>query len=118
VSAVQVFEGNASWDATLRTGRTGPFATFGLAADDGQRFEVVAFGAAVGASGTVRKGDRLRVGTRRPPADRAWRTTDGSEHHGVRLVAVSVEILDPLPAGEARQRVVDRIISAEEALEA
>lgn len=120
MSAVHVFEGNACWDAKLGAGRSGCFVTFGMATDDAQRFEVIAFGGVVSSAEPVCCGDRVRVTARRPAAERTWRTSDGSERHGVRLVASRVEVVDPLPAEDARRRIIRRVLgtSPGEVLEA
>lgn len=105
------YEGNLSWPVEVRTGASGrPWAAFGLVTDDHERFEVVAFGSAVDSCAGLGKGSRVRVTSNKPPQPREW-TAAGALREGLRLVASRVEVLEPLPAGEARRKILDRIMA-------
>ena len=117
-AGVLVYEGNACWEPRSGLGRTGPWATFGLATDDGQRFEVSSFGPlAEQCARVVRKGARLRVESKHAPKERSW-VARGVERQGRAVTASAVTVLDPLPAGEATQRIIERMLamSSEEVL--
>jgi len=117
-SKTNVWVGNACWPPNVGTGATGRWATFGMALDDGQRFEVSAFGAvAEHCAHTVSEGTRLRVESTRPPTERTW-TARGVEHHGMALTASKVEVLNPLSPVESQQQILARILSADDALQA
>lgn len=106
------WEGNVSWPVKVRTARSGrPWAAFGMLTDDGARLEVVAFGTVAESCAGIGRGARVRIASRKPPERRQW-TAAGVDRDGVRLVACRVEVLGPLPAEEARRRIVGRILAA------
>lgn len=107
------YVGNLCWDPDTHSGRGGMFVSFGLATDDGTRFEVVAFGPLVTVAARLAAGDRVSVGVGRPPEERTWREADGSEHHELRLVSASLERLQRLPPGVAQSRILQRVCDSE-----